>query len=50
MLAQRAYQRAMSLSFAGAMNFQVPARFLSLKPGTFKFLLASCRFLSPSEL
>ncbi|MCI89269.1 hypothetical protein A2U01_0110557, partial [Trifolium medium] len=30
MLAQQACQRARSLSFAGARNFQIPARVLSL--------------------
>ncbi|MCI73176.1 hypothetical protein A2U01_0094440, partial [Trifolium medium] len=51
--AQRAYQRARSLVVAEARDFQVPddfGRFLSLKRGTFRIVVATCRFLSPSEL
>ncbi|MCI45685.1 hypothetical protein A2U01_0066924, partial [Trifolium medium] len=42
-----------SLSLAEASNFRIPegfGRFLSLQRATFRWQLATCCFLSPSEL
>ncbi|MCI68964.1 hypothetical protein A2U01_0090225, partial [Trifolium medium] len=43
----------LSLSLAEASDLRIPevvCRFLSLKRATFRFMVATCRFLSPSEL